>query len=104
MNDFRKIAGLECYAPTDNVSELTARTNDEGWATVFEAWLRGSHLRSTDVLFEDHDDGEPPFTLVQCSNSGMVMWRSAYQNDAPCTRAASSNAPSICRIGAMTKR
>src|SRR5277367_2243046 len=42
VNDFRKIAGIEAYAPTDNVSELTARVNDEGWATVFEAWLRVS--------------------------------------------------------------
>jgi D-sedoheptulose 7-phosphate isomerase len=50
VNDFRKIVGLEAYAPTDNVSELTARTNDEGWATVFEAWLRGSRLRSNDLL------------------------------------------------------
>ena len=44
VNDFRKIAGIEAYAPTDNVSELTARTNDEGWASVFEDWLRGSRL------------------------------------------------------------
>ena len=50
MNDFRKIVGLEAYAPTDNVSELTARTNDEGWASVFEQWLRTSRLRSTDTL------------------------------------------------------
>jgi D-sedoheptulose 7-phosphate isomerase len=50
VNDFRKIAGLEAYAPTDNVSELTARTNDEGWATVFESWLRTSRLRSEDTL------------------------------------------------------
>jgi D-sedoheptulose 7-phosphate isomerase len=50
VNDFRKIAGIEAYAPTDNVSELTARTNDEGWATVFEAWLKGSHLRPADTL------------------------------------------------------
>ncbi len=50
VNDFRKIAGLEAYAPTDNVSELTARTNDEGWATVFESWLRGSRLRRGDTL------------------------------------------------------
>jgi D-sedoheptulose 7-phosphate isomerase len=49
-NDFRKIAGIESYAPTDNVSELTARTNDEGWATVFEAWLRTSRLRSNDCV------------------------------------------------------
>jgi D-sedoheptulose 7-phosphate isomerase len=50
VNDFRKIAGMEAYAPTDNVSELTARTNDEGWATVFESWLRGSRLRAEDAL------------------------------------------------------
>ena len=50
VNDFRKIAGIEAYAPTDNVSELTARTNDEGWATVFESWLRVSRLRSNDLL------------------------------------------------------
>lgn len=50
VNDFRKIAGLECYAPTDNVSELTARTNDEGWNTVFAEWLRGSRLNSKDAL------------------------------------------------------
>jgi D-sedoheptulose 7-phosphate isomerase len=50
VNDFRKIAGMEAYAPTDNVSELTARTNDEGWATVFESWLRGSRLRRDDTL------------------------------------------------------
>ena len=51
VNDFRKIAGIEAYAPTDNVSELTARTNDEGWATVFEEWLKVSRLRSEDMLF-----------------------------------------------------
>jgi D-sedoheptulose 7-phosphate isomerase len=50
VNDFRKIAGIEAYAPTDNVSELTARTNDEGWATVFEAWLGVSRLRPEDTL------------------------------------------------------
>ena len=49
-NDFRKIAGIETYAPTDNVSELTARTNDEGWATVFEAWLRVSRLSARDAV------------------------------------------------------
>lgn len=48
VNDFRKIAGIEAYAPTDNISELTARVNDEGWPSVFTAWLRGSHLRSAD--------------------------------------------------------
>ena len=51
VNDFRKIAGIECYAPTDNVSELTARTNDEGWASVFEAWLKVSRLNARDALF-----------------------------------------------------
>ena len=50
VNDFRKIAGLECYAPTDNVSELTARTNDEGWATIFSEWLKGSRLNEKDAL------------------------------------------------------
>jgi D-sedoheptulose 7-phosphate isomerase len=50
VNDFRKIAGFEAYAPTDNVSELTARTNDEGWTTVFEAWLRGSRLKTEDCV------------------------------------------------------
>jgi D-sedoheptulose 7-phosphate isomerase len=50
VNDFRKICGFEAYAPTDNVSELTARTNDEGWAGVFEGWLRVSRLRATDAL------------------------------------------------------
>ncbi len=50
VNDFRKIVGLEAYAPTDNVSELTARTNDEGWATVFENWLRVSRLKQSDAV------------------------------------------------------
>lgn len=51
VNDFRKIAGIESYAPTDNVSELTARTNDEGWATVFVEWLRTSRLVARDAVF-----------------------------------------------------
>jgi D-sedoheptulose 7-phosphate isomerase len=50
VNDFRKIVGMEAYAPTDNVSELTARTNDEGWASAFVEWLRGSRLRAEDAL------------------------------------------------------
>ncbi len=50
VNDFRKLAGMEAYAPTDNASELTARTNDEGWASVFEAWLRISRLRQGDSV------------------------------------------------------
>ena len=50
VNDFRKIAGIEAYAPTDNVSELTARVNDEGWSTVFEAWLKTSRLQANDLV------------------------------------------------------
>ena len=51
VNDFRKIVGIEAYAPTDNVSELTARTNDEGWATVFSEWLKISKLNAKDLIF-----------------------------------------------------
>jgi D-sedoheptulose 7-phosphate isomerase len=51
VNDFRKIAGIETYAPTDNVSELTARINDDGWESSFARWLAGSRLRAEDVLF-----------------------------------------------------
>jgi D-sedoheptulose 7-phosphate isomerase len=51
VNDFRKIAGIEAYAPTDNVSELTARTNDEGWETIFIEWLKVSNLRPQDIIF-----------------------------------------------------
>jgi D-sedoheptulose 7-phosphate isomerase len=51
VNDFRKIVGIEAYAPTDNVSELTARTNDEGWETVFVEWLKVSHLKPEDIIF-----------------------------------------------------
>jgi D-sedoheptulose 7-phosphate isomerase len=50
VNDFRKIAGIEAYAPTDNVSELTARVNDDGWATVFEEWLKVSRLNDRDAV------------------------------------------------------
>ena len=50
VNDFRKIAGIEAYAPTDNVSELTARANDEGWASIFDSWLRTSRLKANDLL------------------------------------------------------
>ena len=50
VNDFRKLAEIEAYAPTDNVSELTARTNDEGWPTVFEGWLRTSRLKPADLV------------------------------------------------------
>jgi D-sedoheptulose 7-phosphate isomerase len=51
VNDFRKIAGIESYAPTDNVSELTARINDEGWESCYAQWLRGSHLSRRDAVF-----------------------------------------------------
>lgn len=50
VNDFRKIGGIETYAPTDNVSELTARTNDEGWETTFSMWLKTSHINSKDAV------------------------------------------------------
>jgi D-sedoheptulose 7-phosphate isomerase len=50
VNDFRKIADIECYAPTDNVSELTARINDEGWDSCYAQWLRVSHLRAVDMI------------------------------------------------------
>src|SRR5713226_5104260 len=51
VNDFRKLCGIEAYAPTDNVSELTARTNDEGWETVFAAWLKTSRANNKDAVF-----------------------------------------------------
>jgi D-sedoheptulose 7-phosphate isomerase len=51
VNDFRKIAGIESYSPSDNASELTARTNDEGWETTYEAWLKVSRLSEADMLF-----------------------------------------------------
>ena len=51
VNDFRKIVGIESYAPTDNVSELTARTNDEGWNSVFVEWLKISKLNKNDLIF-----------------------------------------------------
>src|SRR5437764_15497102 len=51
VNDFRKLAGIEAYSPCDNVAELTARTNDEGWATVFDAWLRTSRAGAKDAIF-----------------------------------------------------
>ena len=51
VNDFRKIGGIECYTPNDNVAELTARTNDEGWDTVYAPWLECSHLSNKDAIF-----------------------------------------------------
>src|SRR5438094_7007967 len=50
VNDFRKLSGIEAYAPTDNVSELTARTNDDGWPSVFAEWLNGSRLNEKDAI------------------------------------------------------
>jgi D-sedoheptulose 7-phosphate isomerase len=66
VNDFRKLVGLEAYTPTDNVAELTARTNDEGWASVFEAWLRVSRLAANDLVLVFSVGGgslEPPVSL-----------------------------------------
>lgn len=51
VNDFRKLTNIEAYTPTDNVSELSARANDEGWDTIFSAWLKASHLNQKDMLF-----------------------------------------------------
>jgi len=51
VSDFRKLTGIEAYSPVDNVSELTARTNDEGWETIFSEWLKGSYAQGKDVLF-----------------------------------------------------
>src|SRR5262245_31697204 len=51
VNDFRKLAGIECYAPTDNIAELTARINDDGWETSYRNWLQGSHLGKNDAIF-----------------------------------------------------
>ena len=51
VNDFRKIAGMECYAPTDNVSELTARVNDEGWQNIFTSWFKTSKLNKNGMIF-----------------------------------------------------
>lgn len=64
VNDFRKLAGLEAYAPTDNVSELTARTNDQGWDTVFATWLAGSRLNAADALLVLSVGGGDPVRQV----------------------------------------
>ena len=56
VNDFRKLCAFEAYAPTDNISELTARTNDEGWDTTFSEWLKGSRLNPLDALLTRPDD------------------------------------------------
>ena len=88
VNDFRKIVGIESYAPTDNVSELTARTNDEGWETVFVEWLKVSRLKPSDVLFIfsvgggnlEYNIGPNLVRAVQCAEAigakviGVVGW------------------------------
>jgi D-sedoheptulose 7-phosphate isomerase len=70
VNDFRKLAGIETYAPTDNIAEVTARTNDEGWETVFSGWLRVSQLNSNDclmILSVGGGDYERKVSLNLCS-------------------------------------
>lgn len=62
VNDFRKIAGIEAYTPTDNVSEITARTNDEGWDTTFVEWLKVSHLNKNDAIMVLSVGGGTPIT------------------------------------------
>jgi D-sedoheptulose 7-phosphate isomerase len=64
VNDFRKIAGMECYAPTDNVSELTARINDDGWESCYANWLRGSRLSSRDAVFVFSVGGGSPESRI----------------------------------------
>ncbi len=76
VNDFRKIAGIEAYAPTDNVSELTARTNDEGWASIFENWLRVSQLSPSDTIL-----GFSPLAAAILKN------KSAQTSSRPCNSA-----------------
>lgn len=74
VNDFRKLAGIECYAPTDNVAELTARTNDEGWDSVFVAWLKVSRLRSTDGVFVLSVGGGDPARNISPNLVGAVKY------------------------------
>jgi D-sedoheptulose 7-phosphate isomerase len=77
VNDFRKLAGIESYAPTDNVAELTARTNDDGWPTIFVEWLKTSRLSKRDALFVmsvgggdlDHNISPNLVTAVQYAKS-----------------------------------
>ncbi|MEW6158272.1 MAG: SIS domain-containing protein [Verrucomicrobiota bacterium] len=74
VNDFRKICGFECYAPTDNVSELTARTNDEGWATIFSEWLKGSRLNAKDGLLIFSVGGGNLEKNVSPNLIGAIQW------------------------------
>src|SRR5438309_9668191 len=72
VNDFRKICGFEAYAPTDNVAELTARINDDGWASVFAEWLKGSRLQAEDgvLVFSvgggDEDREVSVYLVLEC--------------------------------------
>jgi D-sedoheptulose 7-phosphate isomerase len=71
VNDFRKIAGIEAYTPTDNVSELTARINDDGWETSYVNWLKGSHFSNQDMLLVfsvggGNRDHQVSMNLVRC--------------------------------------
>ena len=76
VNDFRKIAGFESYAPTDNVSELTARTNDEGWPSVFAEWLKGSRLSvaSSRQGCCANPMGTMSFRFLSQSNAVALLW------------------------------
>lgn len=69
VNDFRKIGGIETYAPTDNVSELTARTNDEGWETTFTEWLKISHLKAEDTIMVFSVGGGSEHTSLNIVNA-----------------------------------
>jgi D-sedoheptulose 7-phosphate isomerase len=78
VNDFRKLAHIEAYAPTDNVSELTARTNDEGWDTVFGGWLTGSRIAARDmVLVFSVGGGDTARNISRCLVRGLEVARAA---------------------------
>jgi phosphoheptose isomerase len=81
VNDFRKIVGFEAYAPTDNVSELTARINDDGWNSVFANWLKGSRLTSTDVVFVFSVGGGDLQHNVSQSCSRVAVCKRSWRND-----------------------
>ena len=73
VNDFRKIVGIECYTPVDNVSELTARTNDEGWESVFKNWLSTSNLHSKDMVFDFSVGGGDLIVVVLLEVESLVL-------------------------------
>ena len=110
VNDFRKLAGLEAYAPTDNVSELTARTNDDGWSSVFAEWLKGSRLNDKDAILVLSVGGGslerlPPPTdntrIASFSLSRLPLSQSAKTEDHPSSlvRAVSSETLSVGSVG-----